>query len=77
MYQISPQQHRRSVTVLATQFQTEHKLTASSLNIGVGFWIILGHTYYVMEKKCIHRSTFQNMSKNSQDTSHCIGKVQF
>lgn len=37
MYPISPQQHRRSVTVLATQFQTEHKLTASSLNIGVGF----------------------------------------
>lgn len=37
MYQISPQQHSRAVAVLATQFQTEHKLTASSLNIGVGF----------------------------------------
>lgn len=35
------------------------------------FW-----SYYVMEKKCIHKSTFQNMSKSSQDTSHYIGKVQ-
>lgn len=75
MYQISPQQHSRSVTVLATQFQTEHKLLLEILELG--FWIIFGHTYYVMEKKCIHRSTFQNMSKSSQDTSHYIGKVQF